>query len=183
MTNRNSHPFPISTLVNHRFHSTKLKHSRSLSLWSVVFLVLFTLFFLNSLGLATCLDTLSVLCQVHFENIAISLEAQNLNWRKNVFSIDGLSFLIFAFFAGLAGDEGNELWDALLNSLFCIFCYFGIVRKCFFHDPSNVGDRKKSWVVGCVSEFQNKYLSPCLSPYYILQQIYNTWLIYLLKGG
>jgi hypothetical protein len=38
-----------------------------------------------------------------------------------------------------------------LNSFLRIFGDFGILRQWLFHYTPNVGNRQKTWVIGCVS--------------------------------
>lgn len=71
---------------------------------------------------------------------------------KDVLAIDGLPLLVLALFAGLAGDEGNELGYALLNSFLGIFGDFGIIGESLLHDAADVGYRQESRIVGRVSE-------------------------------
>ena len=65
------------------------------------------------------------------------------------------SFLIFTFFTGFTCNEWDKLRNTLLNSFFGVFGNFSIFRKRFFHDSSDVGNGKKSWVVGSVSKLLN----------------------------
>ena len=143
----------------------------SLSLRTVIFIILLTLLLLHTLWLATHLHTLPVLRQVHLQNISIALEAQNLNGGKDVLSINGFSFLILALLACFTCYERNELRDTLLYRLFGILGNFGIVRQCFLHDSPDIGNGEEARVVGSVPRCCYNYLSPCLSPSYISNNV------------
>jgi hypothetical protein len=74
-----------------------------------------------------------------------------LDGGKDVLAIDSLSLLVLALFACFAGDEGNELGYALLNSFLGVFGDFGIIGKGLLHNAADVGDRQESRIVGRVS--------------------------------
>ena len=44
----------------------------------------------------------------------------------------------------LAGDEADELADALLHRLFCVLCNLCICRQRLFHDAADVGDGQEA---------------------------------------
>ena len=74
-----------------------------------------------------CLYTFSVLVEILFQNFTVAIKSKDLDGGENVFTVDGFAFLVFTFFTGLAGDEGNELRDALLDGLLGIFGDFGVL--------------------------------------------------------
>jgi len=133
----------------------------------IIIIVIFVrlVFFLanrTQINVPSCgLYTFSVLVEVKFQYFTIPFKSENLNRRKDVFAVDGFPLFVFAFLAGFTCDEGNELRDAFLYCLFCIFGDFGILWQRFFHYTTDVCDGQEARVVGCIPKIMQKCTYRC----------------------
>ncbi|KAK1392205.1 hypothetical protein POM88_011261 [Heracleum sosnowskyi] len=79
-----------------------------------------------------------------FKWSCIILESKNCYNPYNAIPIiDSFSLLALTFIGCLSGDKANEFGYAFLNGLFCVFQDLAVSRNDLFHDPSNIGHRKK----------------------------------------
>ncbi len=106
---------------------------------------------------------LSVFLEVQFQIITITIKAKHSYRGEDVLPTDCLSLLVFALLACLAGDERDELGNALLDSLLRIFGNFGILGQSLFHNATDVSNGQKPGVAGDESTWKNIYLSALFS--------------------
>uniref|UniRef100_A0A0A9GEY4 Uncharacterized protein n=1 Tax=Arundo donax TaxID=35708 RepID=A0A0A9GEY4_ARUDO len=86
---------------------------------------------------------LAELVEVELERLDVVLEAERGHGPEEVVAVDGLALLALALVGGLAGDEGDELGDALLHRLLGVLGDLGVGRKRLLHDPAHVRDRQE----------------------------------------
>ncbi|KAI3441099.1 uncharacterized protein J3R85_002773 [Psidium guajava] len=81
--------------------------------------------------------------EVHLEGGDVVLEAKGGHGPEEVVAIDGLALLALALVRGLAGDEADELRDALLDGLLGLLGDLGVRGEGPLHDPAHVGNRQE----------------------------------------
>jgi hypothetical protein len=86
---------------------------------------------------------LAELVEVELERLDVVLEPQRGHGPEQVVAVDGLALLALALVGGLAGDEGDELGDALLHRLLGVLGDLGVGRERLLHDPAHVRDRQE----------------------------------------
>jgi hypothetical protein len=94
-------------------------------------------------GGAVALD-LAVLVEVPAHGVDVVVEAEGAEGPADVVAVDGLALLLVALVGGLAGDEADELGDALLNGLLGLLGDLGVGGQDLLHDAAHVGDGKKA---------------------------------------
>lgn len=83
---------------------------------------------------------LAVLLQVQLQGLHVIVEAQGGHGEENVLAVDCFPSFVMAPVAGLGGDEGDELGDALLDAFSGILGDFSTVRNDLLHEFRHVGD-------------------------------------------
>lgn len=87
---------------------------------------------------------LAVLVEVDLERLNIIFESESSHGPKEVVAVDSLAFLSLTLVGGLASDEADELRNALLNRLLCVFGDLAVGWQGLLHDPAYVGYRKET---------------------------------------
>jgi hypothetical protein len=90
-------------------------------------------------GGAVSLD-LAVLVEVPAHGVDVVVEAEGAEGPADVVAVDGLALLLAALVGGLAGDEADELGDALLHGLLGLLGDLGVGGQDLLHDAPDVGD-------------------------------------------
>ena len=88
-----------------------------------------------------------VLTVILLQRVNVLVEVKLPHGLDYVLAVDGLPLLHLGDFAGLAGDEGNELRHTLLHALSRFLGYLRVVRQGLLHDPVDVGDGQKPLLV------------------------------------
>ena len=83
---------------------------------------------------------LAVLVEVPAHGVDVVVEAEGAEGPADVVAVDGLALLLVALVGCLAGDEADELGDALLHRLLGLLGDLGVGRQDLLHDAADVGD-------------------------------------------
>lgn len=92
-------------------------------------------------GAAVVTLLLPVAQEVGGEGLDVVVEAELVHGPQQVLGGDGLALLPLAAIIGLAGDEADELRDALLDRLLGVVRYLGMGRQHLPHYTYHVGYR------------------------------------------
>lgn len=87
-------------------------------------------------------NRIPILGEVNLERFDVLVKAEGGHGPEEIVSVDGLALFLQALVRGFGRDEGNELGDALLDSLFGVFGNLCVLGECILHDAGNVGDRE-----------------------------------------
>mmetsp|Transcript_12965 Transcript_12965/g.55332 ORF Transcript_12965/g.55332 Transcript_12965/m.55332 type:complete len:218 (+) Transcript_12965:1950-2603(+) len=83
---------------------------------------------------------LAILVQVHLERLDVLLESERAHGPQQVVAVDGLALFALALIARLAGDEADELRDALLDRLLGVLGDLRVRGQRLLHDATDVGN-------------------------------------------